>query len=73
MKHLGLEGARRGKRVRTTVAGSAGACPLDRVQRHFHAQRPNPLWVVDFTYVSTWQGWLYAAFVTDVFARRIVG
>ncbi len=72
MKHLGLEGARRGKRVRTTVAGSAGACPLDRVQRHFHAQRPNQLWV-DFTYVPTWQGWLYVAFVTDAFARRIVG
>src|SRR5690606_7456348 len=41
--------------------------------RHFHAERPNQLWVLDFTYVSTWQGWLYVAFVIDVFARRIVG
>jgi transposase InsO family protein len=49
------------------------ACPLDRVNRQFRAERPNQLWVSDFTYVSTWQGWLYVAFVIDVFARRIVG
>lgn len=73
MKHLGIEGARRGKRVRTTELDASHPCPLDRVQRNFHAQRPNQLWVVDFTYVSTWQGWLYVAFVTDAFARRIVG
>jgi putative transposase len=48
-------------------------CPLDRVNRQFQAERPNQLWVSDFTYVSTWQGWLYVAFVIDVFARRIVG
>ena len=48
-------------------------CPLDRVNRQFKAQHPNELWVSDFTYVSTWQGWLYVAFVVDVFARRIVG
>ena len=59
--------------VRTTVGDSKAICPLDRVKRHFSAERPNQLWVSDFTYVSTWQGWLYVAFVVDVFARRIVG
>ena len=73
MKQLGLEGARRGKVVRTTVPDKALPCPLDRVNRQFKADRPNQLWVSDFTYVSTWQGWLYVAFVIDVFARRIVG
>lgn len=73
MRRLGLQGVRRGKRVRTTIADRAQACPLDRVNRHFHADRPNQLWVSDFTYVSTWQGWLYVAFIIDVFARRIVG
>ncbi len=73
MKLLGLEGVRRGKVVKTTVADKALPCPLDRVNRQFRADRPNQLWVSDFTYVSTWQGWLYVAFVIDVFARRIVG
>ena len=73
MKRLGLEGARRGKTVQTTVPDHAVPCPLDRVNRQFKADRPNQLWVSDFTYVSTWQGWLYVAFVIDVFARRIVG
>lgn len=73
MKRLGLKGVRRGKAVKTTVPDKAVPCPLDRVNRQFHAQRPNQLWVSDFTYVSTWQGWLYVAFVIDVFARRIVG
>lgn len=73
MKHLGLEGARRGKVIKTTVPDKALPCPLDRVNRQFKADRPNQLWVSDFTYVSTWQGWLYVAFVIDVFARRIVG
>ena len=73
MKRLGLHGVRRGKVVRTTVADKAAACQLDRVNRQFTADRPNQLWVSDFTYVSTWQGWLYVAFVIDVFARRIVG
>lgn len=59
--------------LRITLAGDKSLCPLDRVQRQFHADRPNQLWVLDFTYVSTWQGWLYVAFVIDVFARRIVG
>jgi transposase InsO family protein len=73
MKRMGLEGVRRGKVVRTTVPDKAASCPLDRVNRQFKADRPNQLWVSDFTYVSTWQGWLYVAFVIDVFARRIVG
>ena len=73
MKRLGLEGARRGKAVRTTVPDHAAPCPLDRVNRQFKADRPNQLWVSDFTYVSTCQGWLYVAFVIDVYARCIVG
>ena len=73
MKRLGLQGVRRGKMVRTTVSDMKAPCPLDRVNRIFKADRPNQLWVSDFTYVSTWQGWLYVAFVIDVYARRIVG
>jgi len=73
MRHRGLRGVVRGKVVRTTVSDSKAVCPLDRVNRQFKAERPNQLWVSDFTYVSTWQGWLYVAFVIDVFARRIVG
>ena len=73
MGQLGLAGVRRGKVIRTTIPDKAVACPLDRVNRQFKADRPNQLWVSDFTYVSTWQGWLYVAFVIDVFARRIVG
>lgn len=73
MKQLGIAGVRRGKVVRTTVQNPKAPCPLDRVNRQFKADRPNQLWVSDFTYVSTWQGWLYVAFVIDVFARHIVG
>ena len=73
MKRVGLQGTKRGKVVRTTVPDTHVPCPLDRVNRHFKADRPNQLWVSDFTYVSTWQGWLYVAFVIDVYARRIVG
>ena len=73
MRRLGLRGVRRGKVVRTTIGDSKATCPLDRVNRRFSAEHPNQLWVSDFTYVSTWQGWLYVAFVIDVFARRIVG
>jgi transposase InsO family protein len=73
MRHLGLQGVRRGKVVRTTISDAKLPCPLDRVNRVFKADRPNQLWVSDFTYVSTWQGWLYVAFVIDVYARRIVG
>ena len=73
MKRLGLQGVRRGKVVRTTVSDGKAPCALDRVNRVFKADRPNQLWVSDFTYVSTWQGWQYVAFVIDVYARRIVG
>jgi transposase InsO family protein len=73
MRKAGLRGVVRGKVVRTTVADTTAPCPLDRVNRQFKAQRPNQLWVSDFTYVSTWQGFVYVAFVIDVFARRIVG
>ena len=73
MKRLGLQGVRRGKVVRTTLSDAKAPCPLDRVNRQFKAERPNQLWVSDFTYVSAWQGWLYVAFVIDVYARRIVG
>lgn len=73
MRRLGLRGVRRGKVVRTTIGNANAPCPLDSVNRQFKAQRPNQLWVSDFTYVSTWQGWQYVAFVIDVYARRIVG
>ena len=73
MRRLGLRGVMRGKVVRTTVGDTKAPCPLDRVNRQFRAERPNQLWVSDFTYGSTWQGWQYVAFVIDVFARRIVG
>ena len=73
MRQLGLQGVRRGKAVRTTIPDPKAPCPLDRVNRQFRAERPNQLWVSDFTYVSTWQGWVYVAFVVDVFSRRIVG
>lgn len=73
MRVQGLEGARRGRRCRTTIPDTAAACPLDLVKRHFTATHPNQLWVADFTYVATWAGFVYVAFVIDVFARRIVG
>jgi putative transposase len=73
MRELGLEGAIRGKPVRTTVSDKAAPCPLDRVNRRFHAPAPNMLWVSDFTYVATWAGFVYVAFVIDASARRIVG
>ena len=73
MKTMGLEGVIRGKGIRTTIPGDQAYRPLDLVKRQFKAERPNALWVADFTYVSTWQGFAYVAFVVDVFARRIVG
>lgn len=73
MREMGLKGAIRGKPVRTTVSDKAAACPLDRVNRAFRATAPNRLWVSDFTYVATWAGFVYVAFVIDVYARRIVG
>ena len=73
MRAMGLAGVVRGRRVRTTVPDPAAACPRDWVNRQFKAACPNRLWVADFTYVATWGGFVYVAFVIDVFARRIVG
>ena len=73
MRNMGLQGVIRGKPVRTTVSDKAAPCPLDHVNRQFHAPAPNVLWLSDFTYVSTWTGFVYAAFVIDAYARRIVG
>ena len=73
MKAMGLKGVIRGKPHRTTIQDKAVPCPLDRVNRDFKAPAPNVLWVADFTYVATWNGFVYVAFVIDVFARRIVG
>lgn len=73
MRKAGLRGVMRGKVVRMTIADAKARCPLDRGNRQFKAQRPNQLWVSDFTYVSAWQGFVYVAFLIDVFARRIVG
>jgi len=73
MDSMGLQGVIRGKTVRTTISDKAAPCPLDRVNRQFKAPAPNRLWVSDFTYVSTWAGFVYVAFVIDAFARRIVG
>lgn len=73
MRAMGLQGAVRGKRIRTTVPNSTERQPLDLVKREFHAPAPNQLWVSDFTYVSTWTGFVYVAFVIDVFSRMIVG
>jgi transposase InsO family protein len=73
MKAMGLQGVIRGRRVRTTVPDKSAPCPLDLVNRQFKAPRPNLLWVSDFTYVSTWRGFVYVAFIIDAYARRIVG
>jgi len=73
MRTMGLQGVVRGKPVRTTISDKAAPCPLDHVNRQFKAPRPNALWVSDFTYVATWIGFVYVAFVIDTFARRIVG
>jgi transposase InsO family protein len=70
---MGLSGAVRGKTVKTTISNPAAPCPRDKVNRQFQSPRPNALWVLDFTYVATWQGFVYVAFVIDTFARRIVG
>jgi len=73
MADMGLSGAVRGKPVKTTISDPSAPCPKDHVNRQFHAPRPNALWLSDFTYVSTWAGFAYVAFVIDAFARRIVG
>ncbi len=73
MRAMGLAGVRRGKTTITTVSNPKSACPLDKVNRKFRVSRPNALWVVDFTYVHTWAGFVYVAFVIDAYARQIVG
>lgn len=73
MREMGLAGVIRGKPVRTTVSDKAAPCPLDHVNRRFCAPAPNMLWVSDFTYVTTWAGFVYVAFIIDTYARRIVG
>ncbi len=73
MGELGLRGVVRGRRTKTTRAGKDLTRPPDRVNRVFEASRPNALWVADLTYVATWVGFVYVAFVVDAYARRIVG
>ncbi len=73
MRELGISGVRRGKKFKTTIPDEAADRPLDLVNREFVADRPNQLWVADLTYVSTWRGSVYVAFVVDVFSRQIVG
>jgi len=73
MTKLGLEGVRRGKRCRTTIPDELADKPMDLVNRNFSAERPHQLWVADITYVATWSGFVYVAFVVDVFSRYIVG
>jgi putative transposase len=73
MRAMDLQGAVRGRKLRTPVPDPAAACPLDQVNRQFKAPRPNASWVSDFTYVASWSGFVYVAFVIDAFARRIVG
>ncbi len=73
MRELGLQGARRGSRRRTTIADPAAARPADLVQRRFTQPRPDAVWVADFSYVATWSGTVYVAFVLDAHSRRILG
>ncbi len=73
MKKLEIQGIRRGKKCWTTIADDLLDRPTDKVKRQFVAARPNQLWVADITFVATWTGFVYVAFITDVFARCIVG
>jgi transposase InsO family protein len=73
MRELGLRGVRRGRQLRTTIADETAVRPLDLVQRDFHPPAPNQLWVADITYVRTWSGFAYVAFIIDAFSRYIVG
>jgi putative transposase len=73
MGKLGLQGVVRGRKPKTTIPDDAAARPADLVQRDFAATRPNQLWAADLTYVATWSGFVYAAFVIDAYSRRIVG
>ena len=72
-RRMSLQGVIRGKPVKTTISDKAAPCPLDHVNRQFRVPRPNALGVSDFTYVATWTGFVYVAFVIDAYARRIVG
>jgi len=73
MRRLELQGVVRGRRAKTTIPADAAVRPADLVQRDFTATRPNQLWVADLTYVATWSGFVYAAFVIDAYSRKIVG
>ena len=73
MKSMGIQGIIRGKPQKTTIPDKKLPCPLDKVNRQFQVPAPNMLWVSDFTYVATWKGFVYVAFVIDAYARRIVG
>jgi putative transposase len=73
MRELGLEGARRGRTRRTTTTGESGPKPADLVDRDFSSDRPSQLWVADLTYVATWSGFCYVAFIIDAYSRFIVG
>jgi transposase InsO family protein len=73
MREMGLKGAIRGRPFKTTISDKSAPCPLDHVNRQFHALAPNRLWLSDFTYVPSWTGFAYVAFIIDAFARRIVG
>jgi len=73
MREMGLQGVVRGRKAKTTIADDLAERPLDLVKRDFTADRPNRLWVADLTYVATWRGFVYVAFITDVFSRKIVG
>ncbi|MFT9091811.1 MAG: IS3 family transposase [Gluconacetobacter sp.] len=73
MRALGLVGIRRGRKTVTTISNPKAPCPQDKVNRAFRVSRPNALWMVDFTYVHTWSGFVYVAFVIDAYARRVVG
>jgi transposase InsO family protein len=73
MREMGLRGVTRGKKLKTTLPAEADVIPLDQVNRDFTVSEPNRLWVADLSYVATWRGFVYVAFVIDAFARRIVG
>lgn len=73
MKIMGIQGVIRGKPYRTPIQDKKQPCPLDKVNRQFRVPAPNMLWVSDFTYVATWRGFAYVAFVIDAYARKIVG
>lgn len=73
MRQLGVQGVRRGRKIKTTHRQPADQCPRDKVNRQFRASMSNELWVSDFTFVSTWRGFVYIVFVIDTFANRIVG